>query len=215
MKICVMQPYFIPYPGYYLLYKYTDIFVILDDVQFNRRGYVHRNKLKFNNHLSWLTLPLKKKGRNTLINELEFDLKSEQMQKFREKIEFITNNESSRDFKNDLLNFEIKPLDYIIKLNNKITNDLGISKKTILSSSIPTLNLKGEEKIIRICKYLNADEYINLPRGKQLYTKDNFKKNRIKINFLKTLPGEKISILNYYQNNKDKLKIYNQLSLHD
>ena len=29
MKICVMQPYFIPYPGYYLLYKYTDIFVIL------------------------------------------------------------------------------------------------------------------------------------------------------------------------------------------
>ena len=207
MKVCIMQPYFVPYPGYFLLYKYTDIFVILDDVQFNRRGYVHRNKFKFNNHITWLTLPLKKKNRNTLINELEFDLESEQMLKFREKIELITNNKLIHNFKNDLLNFEIKPLDYITKINKRITDDLGISKKTILSSSTPTLNLQGEEKIIKICKYLNADEYINLPGGKQLYTENNFKKNKIKINFLKIFSGEKISILNYYQNNKDKLKI--------
>ena len=129
------------------------------------------------------------------------------MLKFREKIELITNNKLIHDFKNDLLNFKIKPLDYITKINKRITDDLGISKKTILSSSTPTLNLQGEEKIIKICKYLNADEYINLPGGKQLYTENNFKKNKIKINFLKIFSGEKISILNYYQNNKDKLKI--------
>lgn len=207
MKICVMQPYFLPYPGYYFLYKYVDVFVILDDVQFNRRGYVHRNKLNISGNIKWLTLPIKKKSREVLINELDFDLKSEQILKFYKQIDIITNSKSMEVFKIDLLNFKIKPLDYIINLNNKIVNILGISKKTILSSSLPTAHLKGEEKIIQICKYLKANEYINLPGGKELYNQDNFKKNNIKLNFIKAFPGTKVSILDYYKNNRDQLNI--------
>jgi hypothetical protein len=207
MKICVMQPYFLPYPGYYFLYKYVDVFVILDDVQFNRRGYVHRNKLNINGNIKWLTLPLKKKSREVLINELDFDLKSEQILKFNKQIDILTNNKSMEVFKNDLLNFKIKPLDYINNLNNKITNILGISKKTILSSSLPTTHLKGEEKIIQICKYLKANEYLNLPGGKELYSQVNFKKNNIKLSFIKAFPGIKVSIIDYYKNNRDQLNI--------
>ena len=207
MKICVMQPYFLPYPGYYLLYKYVDVFVILDDVQFNRRGYVHRNKFNINGNVKWLTLPLKKKSREVLINELDFDLKSEQILKFNKQIDIITNNKSMEVFKIDLLNFKIKPLHYINNLNNKITNILGISKKTILSSSLPTKHLKGEGKIIQICKYLKANEYISLPGGKELYNQDNFKKNNIKLSFIKAFPGTKVSIIDYYKNNRDQLNI--------
>ena len=207
MKICVMQPYFLPYPGYYFLYKYVDVFVILDDVQFNRRGYVHRNKLNISGNIKWLTLPIKKKSREVLINELDFDLKSEQILKFYKQIDIITNSKSMEVFKIDLLNFKIKPLDYIINLNNKIVNILGISKKTILSSSLPTAHLKGEEKIIQICKYLKANEYINLPGGKELYSQDNFKKNNIKLSFIKAFSGTKVSIIDYYKNNRDQLNI--------
>ena len=57
-----MQPYFYPYYGYFNLINEVDKFVFLDDVQFNRRGWVHRNKLyNYDKKLSWLTLPLKKK----------------------------------------------------------------------------------------------------------------------------------------------------------
>lgn len=212
MKICVMQPYFLPYPGYYFLYKYVDVFVILDDVQFNRRGYVHRNKLNINGNIKWLTLPLKKKSREVLINELDFDLKSEQILKFNKQIDIITNNKSMEVFKIDLLNFKIKPLHYINNLNNKITNILGISKKTILSSSLPTKHFKGEEKIIQICKYLKANEYINLPGGKELYNQDNFKKNNIKLSFIKAFPGTKVSIIDYYKNNRDQLNILKNIN---
>ena len=207
MRVAIQQPYFLPYPGYYFLYKYADVFVILDDVQFNRRGYVHRNKLNINGNIKWLTLPLKKKSREVLINELDFDLKSEQILKFNKQIDIITNNKSMEVFKNDLLNFKIKPLHYINNLNNKITNILGISKETILSSSLPAAHLKGEEKIIQICKYLKANEYINLPGGKELYSQDNFKKNNIKLSFIKAFSGTKVSIIDYYKNNRDQLNI--------
>ena len=68
-----MQPYFFPYIGYFNLINMTDIFVFLDNVQFNRRGWIHRNKLfNFEDNLDWLTLPLKKKSReSTKIIDLE------------------------------------------------------------------------------------------------------------------------------------------------
>jgi hypothetical protein len=53
MKICIMQPYFVPYPGYYILFKKVDLFVVFDDVQFNPRSFVHRNKIEVNKNISW------------------------------------------------------------------------------------------------------------------------------------------------------------------
>ena len=65
MKICIMQPYFIPYPGYYYLHKEVDTFVILDDVQFNRRGFVHRNKVEFeNNNIKVADFTFKKRSKS-------------------------------------------------------------------------------------------------------------------------------------------------------
>ena len=62
-----MQPYFFPYIGYFNLINMTDIFVFLDNVQFNRRGWIHRNKLfNFEDNLDWLTLPLKKRREKVL-----------------------------------------------------------------------------------------------------------------------------------------------------
>ena len=200
MKICIMQPYFIPYPGYYLLNKNVDLFVILDDVEFNRRGFVHRNKIKINNKVSWLTLPLKKQSRGILINNLEFDLKGLQIKKFLKKSELILKNDNINFLKKDLLNFELRPIEYLLNLNNTITDKMKITKKIIYSSTIPIKNQKGENKIISICKYLNASEYVNLPGGKLFYNSENFKKNNIKLKFLEEYKGDKLSILNYMKN---------------
>lgn len=197
-----MQPYFLPYPGYYFLYKYVDLFVILDDVQFNRRGYIHRNKFIIGNHCSWVSLPLKKNSRHKKINNLEFNKQSSQYAKFLDIMKKHFSTPTLSFLENDLTNLELSPLNYINNLNKKVTKYFGINKKTILSSTLNTSDLKGEEKIIEICKKLKASEYFNLSGGKKLYNKNNFQKQGIKIYFLKEFK-EKISILNYISMGKN------------
>ena len=71
-KVAVMQPYFIPYTGYFRLLSETDQFVIYDCVQFQRRGWLHRNKLSDKNGtLQWLTLPLEKAPQSLIIRDLK------------------------------------------------------------------------------------------------------------------------------------------------
>jgi hypothetical protein len=43
--VSIMQPYFLPFAEYFRLFAASDVFVLLDDVQFPRRGWVHRNRL--------------------------------------------------------------------------------------------------------------------------------------------------------------------------
>jgi len=198
MKICVMQPYFIPYPGYYLLHKYVDTFVIFDDVQFNRKGFVHRNKLIINQNISWLTLPLKKKDRSAKIFDLEFNLNSQIYNKFCNKIKLLLPNPNLSFIEKYFLDFNKKPIDYIIDINKKIIEKLDIKNNFILSSQISDKKLNGEKKIIDICKKLEATEYFNLPGGEDFYDKKNFLNEKIKINFLPEFIGDKISIINYF-----------------
>ena len=60
MKVAITQPYFFPYLGYFKLIESVDKFVFFDDVQYIRRGWVNRNKIRVKNPL-WITVPVKKK----------------------------------------------------------------------------------------------------------------------------------------------------------
>ena len=63
----------VPYAGYFRLFAAADVFVAFDCVQFPRRGWVHRNRFAASHGgLDWLTLPLRKCGRDTRIDELRF-----------------------------------------------------------------------------------------------------------------------------------------------
>ena len=68
-----MQPYFIPYAGYFRLFAASDLFVIYDCVQFTRQGWIHRNRLvDLSGRERWLTLPLAKAPQSVLIRDLRF-----------------------------------------------------------------------------------------------------------------------------------------------
>ena len=67
-RIAAMQPYFLPFAGYFRLMCDVDVFVLLDDVQFRKGGWIRRNRLRTRTgDLSWLTLPLVKAPVTTLI----------------------------------------------------------------------------------------------------------------------------------------------------
>jgi hypothetical protein len=73
VRIAIMQPYFAPFGGYFRLLSETDLFVCFDDVQFPRRGRVHRNTLLDRNGApQWLTLPLEHAAFEAKISDLRF-----------------------------------------------------------------------------------------------------------------------------------------------
>src|SRR5260221_8734487 len=88
LTVAIMQPYFLPYAGYFRLLAASDLFVIYDCVQFPRRGWVHRNMLlDASGEARWLTLPLEKAPRDVLIRDLRFppnatDLLAERLRPF-------------------------------------------------------------------------------------------------------------------------------------
>ena len=72
--VCIHQPDFLPWLGFFHRLKTCDVFVVLDNVQFIRRGWQHRDRIKTAQGPQWLTVPVKKKGRfDQLIQDVEID----------------------------------------------------------------------------------------------------------------------------------------------
>lgn len=62
MKVCIIQPSYIPWKGYFHQIAKSDIFIFLDTVQYDRRGWRNRNKIKTPQGPSWLTIPVQAHG---------------------------------------------------------------------------------------------------------------------------------------------------------
>lgn len=166
MRVAINQPYYYPYAGYFRLFAASDLFVILDDVQWNRRGRVHRCQAKG----KWITLPIKKTNRDTTrIMDLEW-------QKDREK--------------------PISPMDLIIGTMEEMCKMIGLHFNTKRSSELNINGgTHGQDRIIAICKKLAATHYINSPGGRDLYDEAAFAKEGIKLEFLPKYNGGMDSII--------------------
>jgi hypothetical protein len=72
MIVCNHQPQFLPYLGFFHKLARSDLYVVLDDVQFLERGHQHRNLIKMQTGTQWLTVPVRQR-RGQLIHEVEID----------------------------------------------------------------------------------------------------------------------------------------------
>lgn len=184
--VAIMQPYFMPYAGYFRLMAASDLFVFYDCVQFPRRGWVHRNKLThINGKMEWLTLPLVKSERDTTrILDLCFAANAQEEWEMR-MTEFpsLSNNASSVLKTTRILSED--PCSYIIKGLKEICAILDIRCEFARSSelSLP-ISLKGQDRILAIAQHYRADIYLNAPGGRELYKEEDFKKKGIELKFL-------------------------------
>ncbi|RLD32884.1 MAG: hypothetical protein DRI72_06205, partial [Bacteroidetes bacterium] len=71
MKICIMQPYFFPYVGYFQMIKYVDLFIFYNDVNFIERGWINRNNILTDKGKTRITIPLRKASSNKIIKDVE------------------------------------------------------------------------------------------------------------------------------------------------
>lgn len=220
MKIAIMQPYFFPYIGYWQLINAVDTYVIFDDVNYIKKGYINKNSILTSSKAQSIVLELLKISQNKYINEIEIGNNS---QKILKTIQHAYGK--APYFKDvfllieDILNYNEKNLAKFLGYSiMKVSSYLELNTSFLYSSDIHKKeDLKGQEKLINISKQLNATQYINAIGGMKLYEKDRFYDDNIKLSFLETNIVEYkqfdndfipyLSIIDIMMfNNKDKIK---------
>lgn len=192
MKTAIMQPYFFPYIGYWQLINAVDCFVIYDDVNFIKGGWINRNNILLNDKSHPIHLYLDQASPNKKINEIGILNDKIKKRKLLTCIESAYNHSPNYNevfsVIESIINFEENNLALFLENQIKAICDyLEIKTKIIVSSKIEKDNsLKAQDKVLEICKKLNATQYINAIGGMSLYSQSDFAKENIKLNFIKS-----------------------------
>ncbi len=188
--VAVMQPYFFPYIGYWQLIEAVDIFVIFDNVDFIVRGYVNRNEILLQGRRHRITLPVKKASQNKKIVSIE---RAEGVEKIVETVAHAYAKapyfeENFGWLKERLTNPETNLAKYLGENLRDLSARLGCATQFCYAGDIQgESDLKGEEKIIDLCRRLSATRYINPIGGKALYDKERFAREGVALHFLEPL----------------------------
>src|SRR5687767_7997299 len=150
-----MQPYFFPYAGYFRLFAAVDEFVIFDCVQFPRRGRVHRARYRnASGAIAWLTLPLARQPRDTLISELTFAAGARmEFDRRLRRLPIPTRRVSSAAPR--LLEYLHEPLldvvDYLEGGLRLVCQMLGLPCRIVRSSTLGIdPSLRGQERVLAV-----------------------------------------------------------------
>ncbi len=193
MKVAIMQPYFFPYLGYFQLMNAVDIFVVYDNVEFSKKGWIQRNRMLLNGKEELFSLPLKRasdfldiRERHLADNYLETNKKTlrklenaySKAPNFKKIFPIIQKCFLFEDHKNlfEFLLFSIKEMRSLLNLNSelKVSSHLEGDER-----------LKNKMRVIRLCQILNATTYINPIGGQKLYNKSEFENQGVLLKFLK------------------------------
>jgi hypothetical protein len=213
MIVSAMQPYFFPSIHYFQLIKCSDIFVILDNVNYINRGFINKNYLinSKNNQREAFNILLKNKSQNKLINEIQIL----DCDKFLNKIKnnYNKNQNFIKIYDNLLIQkvFGKQPtmlVDLLTSTILEVCDILKIRTKIILASKLKHSKEKGQNRIINIVKELGGTKYVNFIGGSNLYDEKLFRENNIELIFLKSkLQDIKLKNYDFYLTNISILEI--------
>ncbi len=196
MKIAIMQPYFFPYIGYFQLIQAADKFIFYDDVNFITKGWINRNRVIISRKVNYITVPLSDASQNKLIKDVYL---ANDSTKIKKMLASLRQSYSKAPFFADVFPLvetllqktsdKIPVSELAIESVTKVCDYLGINKPFEKSSSNKYSETKGYSKadrLIQICKINNATEYINPIGGTELYQKEYFDAQGVKLFFLKS-----------------------------
>lgn len=187
MKLAIMQPYLFPYLGYFQLIHAVDAFVVYDDVNYIKGGWINRNYILANGDRQLITLPLQRASRNKLINQLEVGGQHKILKSLRQSYSRAPFFDAVYPMLEDILAQTEKNLSRFLDYQlRRICDYLGLRPQWHISSALAKDNgLRGEDKVISICAALEATHYINVPGGKVLYDEQSFTVCGLQLFFIK------------------------------
>ena len=199
-----MQPYFFPYIGYFQLIHAADVFVIYDDVNFMKKGWINRNILKVNGEDKRFTFPIEKVSQNKKIMDLKLAKDELWWTKFSKNLElnfsYSPFYQETMDLYNAIKDFPERNLAAFVGNSIvRICTHLNLSTKIVFASEFNILDsVVGESRIMYICKQLGATTYINAINGQSLYSKPNFAEQSLELKFIKLKKDEFINSFDPY-----------------
>lgn len=186
-RIAIMQPYLFPYLGYFQLASVSDIFVLYDDVNYIKRGFISRNSILNANQIQRFVIPVPGASQLKKIKELEF---SPDVGKVLKQLRHAYHNKPFFGSVFPLVERVLQSEDRsITSMCNKMLSIffdyLGIHSVIMRSSEIDYDKTgSASEKIIKICHSLNADIYINSAGGINLYDREQFLNSQLELKFI-------------------------------
>jgi len=193
MRLGIMQPYIFPYIGYYQLIDAVDRFVVYDDVNFINKGWINRNNLLVNNKSFLFAIPLKEASQNRHINEIELIDDDKWKKKFLKTIELSYKRapyfEEIFIMVKNVIDSDVTHIAHLaIESLKSVVNYLEIKTEFVNSSSIyGNQELKGQMRILDICKKERVDQYLNLVGGMGIYSRQMFADSSVNLNFIKPI----------------------------
>ncbi len=186
-----MQTYFFPYIGYWQLINYVNVFVVYDNIEYTKKGWINRNRYLMNGKPEYFSLPIEKGSDYLDIVERrvsdsysdkkilhQLDAAYKKAPYYRETINLIERIYDISD-----RNLFVFLYDTI----KSVVDYLDIDTEIVVSSTVSKDRaLKKEKRVIDLCKSINADIYINPIGGMELYDKNDFLNEGIEIQFLKS-----------------------------
>lgn len=189
-----MQPYFLPYLGYFQLIDAVDTFVIYDDVDYVNQGWINRNNILVNGQKKLITIPLYKASQNKKINQITILNDVGWRNKMLKTIEM---NYKKAFYFDDVYRITQRILFYEdIRLSSFLVNHLqvvaeymGLETEIITSSAkFKNAELKKGERLADICHQVGDTQYVNPIGGAEIYTKEAFKQLGVDLRFLEMKP---------------------------
>lgn len=189
MILSANQPYFCPFPGFFCKAALSDVFVILDKVQFPRgTTWITRNRFKNDKGALWITVPVWKKGLGLqTINEVRI---CHERDWARKHLSSLKNAYARAPFFADHLDFLkgvfSEKFENLIDLNLSITmhlmKALGIDTKTLLLSELG-ITATGTRRLIEVCRRLGSSHYLAQGAARKYLDEKLFRQAGIEITF--------------------------------
>lgn len=189
----IMQPYFLPYIGYFQLIAAVDLFIVYDNIKYTKKGWINRNRFLSNGKDEMFSLPLKgdsdlsdiRERRlasdfncSRLINQLTGAYrKAPYFEQVFPLIEQILQQKEQNLFQ------------FIYYSILAVCRQIGVMTEIRISSEIPIDHtLKSQDKVFALCEAVGTNVYVNAIGGLDLYSKEDFLSHRIELKFIRSKP---------------------------
>ena len=186
-----MQPYFFPYIGYFHLMHAVDVFVVYDNIQYTKKGWINRNRYLRDGKDSLFSIPLRKASDYCNVDQRElseqFDRRKllHQVQAAYRKAPFF--GEAMELFHASIRYRETNLFRFIKHSLLRLRDHASIETEIVDSSNVRIdHSLRGQQKVLAICEALGATTYVNAIGGTDLYERHAFAARGMQLQFIKS-----------------------------
>lgn len=195
MRLAIMQPYFLPYIGYFQLIAAVDLFVVYDRIKYTKKGWINRNRMLINGSDAMFSLPLRRDHDTLDVVEREIAAdfnRGRLCQQIRGAYARAPHFAQTFPLVEEIVHHPDNNLfRYIHHALLALCQHLGIATEIRVSSTVTIPDgARGQDKVLALCRALGASTYRNAIGGRELYAGPDFAREGIRLEFIRARPWE-------------------------